>query len=158
MERSDGLNKELNPSTSVSITAENTHIICNQIIRSWQNIMLNLFIRFILFQLVGVRIPDYAFIRQLAQICSEPLALTSANISTQESTLTVEVLTLKLSCDFRCVPNNKVTLKIKSHLVKKQCILVPLPATLNPTFGVFAWFPIALIGTVYQPLSLCANH
>ncbi|XP_040193137.1 yrdC domain-containing protein, mitochondrial [Rana temporaria] len=56
MERSDGLNKELNPYTS----------------------------------LVGVRIPDHAFIRQLAQICSEPLALTSANISTQESTLTVE--------------------------------------------------------------------
>ncbi|KAM9319424.1 threonylcarbamoyl-AMP synthase [Gastrophryne carolinensis] len=56
MERSDGLNKELNPYTP----------------------------------LVGVRIPDHAFIRQLAQICSEPLALTSANISSQESTLTVE--------------------------------------------------------------------
>ncbi|XP_072275598.1 threonylcarbamoyl-AMP synthase [Pyxicephalus adspersus] len=56
MERSDGLNKELNPFTS----------------------------------LVGVRIPDHAFIRQLAQICSEPLALTSANISTQQSTLTIE--------------------------------------------------------------------
>ncbi|XP_068121533.1 threonylcarbamoyl-AMP synthase [Hyperolius riggenbachi] len=56
MERSDGLNKELNPFTS----------------------------------LVGVRIPDHAFIRQLAQICLEPLALTSANISTLESTLTVE--------------------------------------------------------------------
>uniref|UniRef100_A0A8C5P7Z7 Threonylcarbamoyl-AMP synthase n=1 Tax=Leptobrachium leishanense TaxID=445787 RepID=A0A8C5P7Z7_9ANUR len=56
MERTDGLNKELNPFTS----------------------------------LVGVRIPDHAFIRQLAQLCSEPLALTSANISTQTSTLTVE--------------------------------------------------------------------
>ncbi|XP_075709356.1 threonylcarbamoyl-AMP synthase [Rhinoderma darwinii] len=56
MERSDELNKELNPYTS----------------------------------LVGVRIPDHAFIRQLAQICSEPLALTSANISTQPSTLSVE--------------------------------------------------------------------
>ncbi|KAM4795149.1 threonylcarbamoyl-AMP synthase [Rhinophrynus dorsalis] len=56
MERSDELNKELNPFTS----------------------------------LVGVRIPDHAFIRQLAQICSEPLALTSANISTQQSTLTTE--------------------------------------------------------------------
>ncbi|NP_001082498.2 yrdC N6-threonylcarbamoyltransferase domain containing L homeolog [Xenopus laevis] len=56
MERSDRLNKELNPFTS----------------------------------LVGVRIPDHAFIRQLAEVCSEPLALTSANISSQESTLTVE--------------------------------------------------------------------
>ncbi|XP_077152057.1 threonylcarbamoyl-AMP synthase [Ranitomeya variabilis] len=56
MERSEELNKELNPYTS----------------------------------LVGVRIPDHAFIRQLAQICSEPLALTSANISTQPSTLSVE--------------------------------------------------------------------
>ncbi|KAE8624283.1 hypothetical protein XENTR_v10005898 [Xenopus tropicalis] len=56
MERSDRLNKELNPFTS----------------------------------LVGVRIPDHAFIRQLAEVCSEPLALTSANISSQDSTLTVE--------------------------------------------------------------------
>lgn len=56
MERSDELNKELNPYTS----------------------------------LVGVRIPDHAFIRQLAQICSEPLALTSANVSTQPSTLSIE--------------------------------------------------------------------
>ncbi|XP_056413072.1 threonylcarbamoyl-AMP synthase [Hyla sarda] len=56
MERSDELNKELNPYTP----------------------------------LVGVRIPDHAFIRQLAQICTEPLALTSANISTQPSTLSVE--------------------------------------------------------------------
>ncbi|KAJ8340871.1 hypothetical protein SKAU_G00331620 [Synaphobranchus kaupii] len=31
--------------------------------------------------LVGVRIPDHAFIRQLSQMCGEPLALTSANIS-----------------------------------------------------------------------------
>ncbi|XP_053563143.1 threonylcarbamoyl-AMP synthase [Bombina bombina] len=56
MERTDELNKELNPFTS----------------------------------LVGVRIPDHAFIRQLAQLCSEPLALTSANISNEESTLTAE--------------------------------------------------------------------
>ncbi|XP_053310539.1 threonylcarbamoyl-AMP synthase [Spea bombifrons] len=56
LERSEGLNKELNPFTS----------------------------------LVGVRIPDHAFIRQLAQLCAEPLALTSANISTHESTLTAE--------------------------------------------------------------------
>ncbi|XP_042194697.1 yrdC domain-containing protein, mitochondrial [Callorhinchus milii] len=41
-------------------------------------------------ELVGVRIPDHAFIQQLAQMCSEPLALTSANVSSQMSTLTTE--------------------------------------------------------------------
>ncbi|XP_030073229.1 threonylcarbamoyl-AMP synthase [Microcaecilia unicolor] len=40
--------------------------------------------------LVGVRIPNHLFIQQLAQACSEPLALTSANVSSQGSTLTVE--------------------------------------------------------------------
>ncbi|KAM4735716.1 LOW QUALITY PROTEIN: threonylcarbamoyl-AMP synthase [Anableps anableps] len=39
--------------------------------------------------LVGVRIPDHAFMRRLCQMCGEPLALTSANISS--STSTVEV-------------------------------------------------------------------
>ncbi|KAJ8290196.1 hypothetical protein GJAV_G00009820 [Gymnothorax javanicus] len=40
--------------------------------------------------LVGVRIPDHAFIRQLSQMCGEPLALTSANVSSQTSTIAVE--------------------------------------------------------------------
>ncbi|KAG5858035.1 hypothetical protein ANANG_G00025830 [Anguilla anguilla] len=40
--------------------------------------------------LVGVRIPDHAFIRRLSQLCGEPLALTSANISSQTSTIAVE--------------------------------------------------------------------
>ncbi|XP_059585443.1 threonylcarbamoyl-AMP synthase [Alligator mississippiensis] len=55
LQRSDGLNKDLNPFTS----------------------------------LVGVRIPNHAFIRELAQACPGPLALTSANVSSQASTLTV---------------------------------------------------------------------
>ncbi|KAM4600569.1 threonylcarbamoyl-AMP synthase [Polymixia lowei] len=37
--------------------------------------------------LVGVRIPDHAFMRRLCQMCSEPLALTSANISSHTSTV-----------------------------------------------------------------------
>ncbi|XP_019720886.1 threonylcarbamoyl-AMP synthase isoform X2 [Hippocampus comes] len=37
--------------------------------------------------LVGVRIPDCAFIRRLCQMCGEPLALTSANVSAQSSTV-----------------------------------------------------------------------
>ncbi|NXL82843.1 YRDC protein, partial [Leptocoma aspasia] len=55
LERSEELNKDLNPFTS----------------------------------LVGVRIPDHPFMRDLARACSGPLALTSANISSQGSTLTV---------------------------------------------------------------------
>uniref|UniRef100_UPI00398EF43B threonylcarbamoyl-AMP synthase n=1 Tax=Pristiophorus japonicus TaxID=55135 RepID=UPI00398EF43B len=41
-------------------------------------------------ELVGVRIPKHAFIQKLAQLCGEPLALTSANVSSQTSTLTTE--------------------------------------------------------------------
>ncbi|XP_006031999.1 yrdC domain-containing protein, mitochondrial, partial [Alligator sinensis] len=55
LQRSDGLNKDLNPFTS----------------------------------LVGVRIPNHEFIRELAQACPGPLALTSANVSSRASTLTV---------------------------------------------------------------------
>eukprot|EP00041_Stephanoeca_diplocostata_P002732 m.29446 g.29446 ORF g.29446 m.29446 type:complete len:230 (-) comp13716_c0_seq1:223-912(-) len=55
MNRSEDLNKELNPFT----------------------------------QLVGVRIPDHGFIRQLVRACGEPLALTSANLSAQPSSLQI---------------------------------------------------------------------
>ncbi|XP_072534917.1 threonylcarbamoyl-AMP synthase isoform X2 [Salminus brasiliensis] len=40
-------------------------------------------------KLVGVRIPDHPFMRRLCQVCAEPLALTSANVSTQASTVAV---------------------------------------------------------------------
>ncbi|XP_051892318.1 yrdC domain-containing protein, mitochondrial [Pristis pectinata] len=40
--------------------------------------------------LVGVRIPKHPFMQKLAQLCGEPLALTSANVSSQNSTLTPE--------------------------------------------------------------------
>ncbi|XP_072316075.1 threonylcarbamoyl-AMP synthase [Eucyclogobius newberryi] len=52
-ERTDLLNRDLNPFTS----------------------------------LVGVRIPDHPFMRLLCQMCGEPLALTSANVSTKTSTV-----------------------------------------------------------------------
>lgn len=42
-------------------------------------------------QLVGVRIPDHGFMRRLCQMCGEPLALTSANISSQTSTVAANV-------------------------------------------------------------------
>lgn len=40
--------------------------------------------------LVGVRIPDHPFMRRLCQTCGEPLALTSANISSQTSTVAAQ--------------------------------------------------------------------
>lgn len=40
--------------------------------------------------LVGIRVPDHGFVREVCRLCSEPLALTSANVSSQESTLAVE--------------------------------------------------------------------
>uniref|UniRef100_A0A8D2Q1S2 Threonylcarbamoyl-AMP synthase n=2 Tax=Varanus komodoensis TaxID=61221 RepID=A0A8D2Q1S2_VARKO len=55
LERSEALNKDLNPFTP----------------------------------LVGVRIPSHWFTRQLARVCAAPLALTSANVSNEASTLTV---------------------------------------------------------------------
>ncbi|KAF6715576.1 YrdC domain-containing protein, mitochondrial [Oryzias melastigma] len=39
--------------------------------------------------LVGVRIPNHAFMRRLCQMCEEPLALTSANVSAHTSTVEV---------------------------------------------------------------------
>lgn len=42
-------------------------------------------------QLVGVRIPDCTFMRRLCQMCGEPLALTSANMSAHTSTVAVHV-------------------------------------------------------------------
>ncbi|XP_036208950.1 yrdC domain-containing protein, mitochondrial [Myotis myotis] len=56
MERSEELNKDLNPFTP----------------------------------LVGIRIPDHAFMQDLAQMFGGPLALTSANLSSQPSSLNVE--------------------------------------------------------------------
>lgn len=56
MERSEELNKDLNPFT----------------------------------RLVGIRIPDHAFMLDLAHMFGGPLALTSANLSSQASSLSVE--------------------------------------------------------------------
>ena len=41
-------------------------------------------------QLIGVRIPDYPFLREVCRLCQSPLALTSANYSNDTSTLAVE--------------------------------------------------------------------
>merc|ERR1711936_1156005 len=44
--------------------------------------------------LVGVRIPDYPFLRDVCSMSSSPLALTSANYSADTSTLQVETFTI----------------------------------------------------------------
>lgn len=40
---------------------------------------------------IGIRVPASGFVCDVAQHCGEPLALTSANVSAQPSSLTVEV-------------------------------------------------------------------
>jgi tRNA A37 threonylcarbamoyladenosine synthetase subunit TsaC/SUA5/YrdC len=40
---------------------------------------------------IGIRIPNYKFMIELAQFCNEPIALTSANISNKPSSLKIEV-------------------------------------------------------------------
>ncbi|PVD28614.1 hypothetical protein C0Q70_11207 [Pomacea canaliculata] len=42
--------------------------------------------------LVGIRIPDHAFIRNLSRACGSPIALTSANKSSDQSTLSLDCL------------------------------------------------------------------
>lgn len=44
---------------------------------------------------VGTRVPDSPFIVQLAKAFDGPIGLTSANLSSEKSTLCVEVITLK---------------------------------------------------------------
>ncbi len=41
--------------------------------------------------LVGIRVPDHSFIREVSRRCGQPLALTSANLSGATSALTVQV-------------------------------------------------------------------
>ena len=43
--------------------------------------------------LVGIRIPDYPFLRQLCRTLGRPIALTSANVSNQESSLAIDDFT-----------------------------------------------------------------
>lgn len=40
---------------------------------------------------IGIRVPASGFVCDVAQRCGEPLALTSANVSAQPSSLSVEV-------------------------------------------------------------------
>jgi len=50
---------------------------------------------------IGIRIPDHAFIMELSQKCGQPIALTSANISSTRSSLKVKpfLWTIKV---FKC--------------------------------------------------------
>jgi tRNA A37 threonylcarbamoyladenosine synthetase subunit TsaC/SUA5/YrdC len=44
-------------------------------------------------QSIGIRIPNNKFMIELARICDEPLALTSANLSNEASSLSIQVKT-----------------------------------------------------------------
>ncbi len=51
--------------------------------------------------LVGIRVPNHGFVRDLSRACGEPLALTSANPSAAGSTLSVQVRrVIRLVTDF----------------------------------------------------------
>ena len=50
--------------------------------------------------LVGIRVPDYGFVRDIARACGEPLALTSANPSNIPSTLRTDVSNLIVGTRF----------------------------------------------------------
>lgn len=41
--------------------------------------------------LVGIRIPDHKFVREISRSCQGPIALTSANVSSTQSTLNIQV-------------------------------------------------------------------
>ena len=45
---------------------------------------------------IGIRIPNNNFIMQLAKYCNEPIALTSANISNEPSSLNISVINSSL--------------------------------------------------------------
>lgn len=97
MERSEELNKDLNPFTPVSQV-----LLCPQTLAIWLLLgsksdplptpsSLSDDALSLASKLVGVRIPDHAFMQDLAQVFGGPLALTSANLSSQASSLNVQV-------------------------------------------------------------------
>jgi len=57
---------------------------------------------------IGIRVPACGFVCEVARHCGEPLALTSANISDQPSSLVVEVnlivygVTAECECECEC--------------------------------------------------------
>ncbi|XP_035527911.1 yrdC domain-containing protein, mitochondrial isoform X1 [Morone saxatilis] len=90
-ERSEVLNTDLNPFTSVSpllqVGGTENKASNKCLIHDCQSSVV--YVCPCAPQLVGVRIPDHAFMRRLCQMCGEPLALTSANISSHTSTVAV---------------------------------------------------------------------
>ena len=96
-ERTETLNKELNPGT----------------------------------KLVGIRIPDYDFVRQLAVACQEPLALTSANRSATKSSLETKVC---VSFVVQFWKNNNVICIVFKQLTKSLTVYATklgIPLILN---------------------------
>lgn len=71
--------------------------------------------------LVGLRIPEHAFVQQLVARCGSPIALTSANISQSRSTLSVEVreFIVWLAMVVQCSPSNQ---DISHQAVKEEVV------------------------------------
>ncbi|XP_073758983.1 threonylcarbamoyl-AMP synthase isoform X3 [Callorhinus ursinus] len=77
--------------------------------------------------LVGIRIPDHAFIQDLVQVFGGPLALTSANLSSQASSLNVEMPPVLEVCGLRL-------------LMRAVCIMTSLQM-----LGVVSVLPLPLL-------------
>ena len=70
---------------------------------------------------VGVRVPGDRLVRRLAQCCGEPLALTSANVSGERSTLAPKVGQLvKFIGPFQCIEKARLHLSPNKTLLTKQ--------------------------------------
>jgi len=58
---------------------------------------------------IGIRVPASGFVCDVARHCGEPLALTSANVSDQPSSLVIEVLVLLTYCCYSMVSLAHIT-------------------------------------------------
>ncbi|PIK47990.1 hypothetical protein BSL78_15138 [Apostichopus japonicus] len=57
--------------------------------------------------LVGIRVPDHSFIRRLSSATGSPLALTSANLSSAKSTLSVQCIITDSKCFKRQISTDR---------------------------------------------------
>ena len=91
--------------------------------------------------LIGIRIPNQDFVRELVRLCRSPIALTSANKSGLKSTLAIEVchntcMTLHANTEATSLCNEKLIHTLYSVYSSKFCgwfVGIALPS-LQPLF------------------------
>ncbi|PIK33140.1 yrdC domain containing [Apostichopus japonicus] len=66
--------------------------------------------------LVGIRVPDHSFIRRLSSATGSPLALTSANLSSAKSTLSVQCIITDSKCFKRQISTDREVADSKLNL------------------------------------------